>query len=516
MKPNKCFSRPLLCAFFPVLLIILLILSSCKKDDYISPNLSKTGADSTKKLFSGSLSSNATAVNAGGLLHQQWLNAPGNTISTIPYRNTPSLTENLTDFVIPVNQTSNVANIVKGYIVAPQTGDYTFWISGGNTAELWLSSDDSQVNVVLIASLLSSTNALEWSKFASQKSKNISLVAGRKYFITALQKQGAGDGHLAVKWQMPNGQAEAPISGKWLMPYTETAAKVAGTYINSTTIKLYGVHDITISGLAIQGGSVPAIELDNCYNIHITGNKLYNSSDVGIHLYHCNKISIDNNYFTNVSTGVYVQGTVGGGIAIYNNQFLNMLGPLPRGQFVQFNNVNGPNCLISGNVCENILGQSHPEDAISLYMSNGTAASPIAVRCNRIRGGGPSETGGGIILGDAGGSNQLVEGNMLVNPGQYGIGVAGGTNMQILNNKIYAKQNTFTNVGICVWNQYTSTSSCAMIAVSGNQINWTAAGGYLNSGWNNGNCGAVEGWDNNSWSANLSAAILPATLITNK
>lgn len=193
-----------------------------------------------------------------------------------------------------------------------------------------------------------------------------------------------------------------------------------------------------------------------------------------------------------------------------------MLGPLPRGQFVQFNNVNGPGCLIEGNLCENLSGKSNAEDAISLYMSNGTPQSPIIVRANMIRGGGPSKTGGGIALGDAGGSNQLAENNILVNPGQYGIGIAGGANIQILNNKIYAKKNTFTNVGISVWNQYTKTSGCNIIVVRGNEVDWTNARGEPNPAWDSGNCGPIEGWDNNKWKAKLNAAILPRTLIDKK
>ncbi len=285
------------------------------------------------------------------------------------------------------------------------------------------------------------------------------------------------------------------------------------SYRFSRPIVLVNVHNKTISGLDITGGNTPAITLKNCTNIKITGNKLSNSTDVGIHVYQCKNITIDNNYITNVSTGVYVQQNTGGGIVITNNRFLNMRGPLPRGQFVQFNNVNGPGCLIANNTCENIIGQSYAEDAISLYMSNGTAYSPITVKNNHIRGGGPSKTGGGIALGDAGGSHQLVENNILVNPGQYGIGVAGGTDMQVLNNKIYATRNTFTNVGITVWNQYTNISGCAKIVVRGNQVNWTNANGVLNPAWNNGNCGKVEGWDENTWNANISANILPQVLI---
>jgi len=309
--------------------------------------------------------------------------------------------------------------------------------------------------------------------------------------------------------------SEAISSKTSFMPNARGLKDASGRII-SEAVNLSGIHDLTISGRAIAGGAVPAITLNNCYNIRITGNKLFNSTDVGIHLFRCTNITIDHNYFTNVSTGVYVQQTSGGGIVVTHNQFLNMKGPMPRGQFVQFDHLNGPGCSISHNRGENIPGKSNPEDAINLYMSNGTAISPITVAGNWIRGGGPSKTGGGIVLGDAGGSYQVAENNVLINPGQYGIGIAAGTNLRILNNKIYAAKNSFTNVGITIWNQYTNTSSCALIVVRGNQVNWTNSNGVSNPAWNNGNCGTIEGWGENSWNARINPAILPAVMITSK
>lgn len=166
------------------------------------------------------------------------------------------------------------------------------------------------------------------------------------------------------------------------------------------------------------------------------------------------------------------------------------------------------------NKFENILGSSNPEDAINIFQSNGTSASPITIAYNWIRGGGPSKTGGGIALGDGGGSYQTASENILVNSGQYGIAIAAGTVMSILNNQIYAAQAPFTNVGTFAWNQYASTSGCSITTISGNVVNFTAAGGYQNSNWDGGNCGTIIGWSTNIWGANITAAILPATIIT--
>jgi hypothetical protein len=94
---------------------------------------------------------------------------------------------------------------------------------------------------------------------------------------------------------------------------------------------------------------------------------------------------------------------------------------------VQFNAVTGKSNRINCNVGENISGQSYPEDAINLYKSSGDPTDPIQVVGNKIKGGGPSNTDSGIAVGDSAGAYVLVKDNVLIDPGQVGIGIGGGT-----------------------------------------------------------------------------------------
>jgi hypothetical protein len=281
-------------------------------------------------------------------------------------------------------------------------------------------------------------------------------------------------------------------------------------YKVSGPIALNGAHDLTIKGDSINGGSVPCISLSNCYNIHISHCKLINSTTVGINLYNCVNVIVDSSFVGNVSTGVYAVGSKS--IQINYNQMRNMRGPFPKGAFVQFDNVNGGGNRITSNKFENIMGQSYPEDAISMYKSNGLPTDPIRIVGNWIRGGGPSKTGGGIMLGDNGGSYQTAQNNTLVNPGQYGMAVSGGTNMQVLNNTIYGASSSFSNVGLYYWNQSKLPSSA--ITMSGNKVNFTSGAWGVNNCFIGQGCATPTGWNTNTWSANIRAAILPATFIT--
>ncbi len=281
------------------------------------------------------------------------------------------------------------------------------------------------------------------------------------------------------------------------------------TYKASAPIVWEGVNDKTISSLEINNPGGHCIKLSNCSNITIRNCKLGPSKGEGVFLSNCTNITVTYCTMDSVESGVVAD--IGSGIKVTYNNVKNVLGPMPRGQMVQFGNVNGSGNCINYNNGENILGQSHPEDEISLYMCNGTAQDPIQVVGNWIRGGGPSGSGGGIMTGDMGGSYILVQDNILINPGQYGITIASGHHITIKNNKIYSKKLPFSNVGLSAYRQYPIDTYANTI--SDNEVNFTNKDGVLNNMWNAGNAGDVLGWDTNKYNQNLTESVLPSKII---
>lgn len=252
---------------------------------------------------------------------------------------------------------------------------------------------------------------------------------------------------------------------------------------------IYQDSNVVIENLQFANIDGIAIYIKYSKNVIIRNCFFNKATEEAINIERSPNIRIENCLFSNVNSGVYAMESQT--IAVVNNQFVNARkrADNSRGQFIQFNGVTGTGNIIENNQGENFVNESDPEDLVSLFKSSGTATNPISIRSNTFRGGGPSSSGGGIMTGDYGGGYIVVENNALVDPGQYGIAIAGGSNITIINNKIYGKQQPFTNNPLYVWGQI--GVACSNINVAGNRANWTDKNGYNNRGWNAGNCAST-------------------------
>ena len=261
----------------------------------------------------------------------------------------------------------------------------------------------------------------------------------------------------------------------------------------SGPLDIDGESNVVIENVHVSNPGGTCINITNSSNVTIRNSTIGPCGDEAVYLSDVDTANISDNYISDTGNGVLIHRS--DSIAVDGNAFVNA-----GRNFIQFDKVNGAGSSISRNRGQNGLGASNAEDFISLYQSNGTQGSPILIVGNHLRNGGPSDSGSGIMLGDGGGAHQIVEANVLVNPGQVGIGVASGSDVIIRGNLIYSDAQPWSNVGLYVWNQYGST--CDDIEVVGNQVNWTAAGGYDNSYWGGGGCSNLSVHDND-WNANI-------------
>lgn len=289
-------------------------------------------------------------------------------------------------------------------------------------------------------------------------------------------------------------------------------SRYAGTYTKSAPIVLANKSNIVIEGLELE-----YIDLRNCQNITIKNCKLGPTAKKAIYLYNSTNITVVDCSFDKVQTGLLA--STSSNIKFDHNDVKNIQGETGNEstQMVQFIYVNGTGNSVSYNVSENIPGQSSIEDHISMFGSNGTPESPIMISGNWIRGGGPSTTGGGINLGDSGGSYIIAENNILVNPGGYGIGISGGKNLTLRNNKIYSKKLPFSGVGMVIWDWWgwkgTNSYPLSNITAENNELNWTNKDGFINTSHIDESQGSIKGLNTNKHNSSLNESILPAVII---
>ena len=98
---------------------------------------------------------------------------------------------------------NNYGQRIYGLIVAPESGSYTFWISGDDHHELWLSTDASPSNRERIAYHHWKTLYQYWDG-AIGRSEQIELTAGEEYYFEILHKESWGEDFVSVAWQYGN------------------------------------------------------------------------------------------------------------------------------------------------------------------------------------------------------------------------------------------------------------------------------------------------------------------------
>jgi hypothetical protein len=191
------------------------------------------GTDPTKADTDGS---------AGLVRWELWRDIPGSYVFDLQraghFPTGPREVRFLDRLEIPVGNGEQYGSRVRGRLVAPVGGEYTFKIIADNSAELWLGEDESWQSKRLIAQANQppGTARLTWTRrspdgeilpLRDEQSARITLRAGQQYYLEILHKQDGGQDHCAVAWVLPGAEKPELIGGKHLIAWqpcpTDTA-----------------------------------------------------------------------------------------------------------------------------------------------------------------------------------------------------------------------------------------------------------------------------------------------------
>lgn len=145
--------------------------------------------------------------NAGYLEFDVWTGLPGSDIRdlvlTADFADTPDLRTWLGADV--KDWGANYGGRLRGTITAPVTAEYTFWISGDDQVELWLSSTSDRFSKEKIAWRRTASGYQGWgTRSGTQQSASVTLQAGQSYYIEALVKNESGSDHMSIGWSYIN------------------------------------------------------------------------------------------------------------------------------------------------------------------------------------------------------------------------------------------------------------------------------------------------------------------------
>lgn len=164
-------------------------------------------------------------LGGGSVLYERWAGIVGNSVANLTgaerFPDSPDHETTLKAFEAPVGDGDSYGARMRGYLIPPKTGSYTFWIASDNGSQLWLGDGPDPASRQKIASVSNYTSYRQWNdpEEENQQSGSVTLVAGKPYYIEALHKEGVGGDHLSVAWSGPGISERQVIGAQHLATY---------------------------------------------------------------------------------------------------------------------------------------------------------------------------------------------------------------------------------------------------------------------------------------------------------
>jgi len=142
------------------------------------------------------------------LFVERWFGISGSSITDLTshpdYPESPSELDYITSFQGPNGYADNYGTRVRGFIIPPESGTYTFNVTGDDNTILYLSSDINEFNSQEIASVSGWSGVTEHNKYPEQTSTEFELLANVWYYVELIVKEGTGGDHFQVYWRTPS------------------------------------------------------------------------------------------------------------------------------------------------------------------------------------------------------------------------------------------------------------------------------------------------------------------------
>ncbi|HYE32610.1 MAG TPA: PA14 domain-containing protein [Methylomirabilota bacterium] len=174
----------------------------------------------------------------------------------------------------------NYGNELSGWLYPPESGNYIFYLSADDRAELYLSNDADPANAKLIAVEPTWNNPRDWVGVDRRnpdalenrsdtfpetewpQGNQITLQAGQRYYFRVLHQEGGGGDNVGLNWRLPSATTDPangtpPIGGQFIsiLSNPDGSSVTIGTQPTSRTIVENTQTTLSVAATGTTGGS---------------------------------------------------------------------------------------------------------------------------------------------------------------------------------------------------------------------------------------------------------------------
>jgi len=235
------------------------------------------------------------AAGPGKIIREWWFDISGSNVSNLTgnerYPDSPDGSEFVSYFQAPEDWAEQFGSRLRGWLFAPDTGNYTFLIEAENEGQIRLSPDEDPANAVMIASTA-----------GEAESQPQSLVAGERYYIEALMKGSTMGDSIMVSWSGPGVGAMMVISAEYVgaTPYLAEKAFSSSPADGASDIRqtaiLSWLPGVYVASHELYFGT----DKDAVKNADSGSPEYKGTSDLGSESYDPGKLEWDSTYYWRV------------------------------------------------------------------------------------------------------------------------------------------------------------------------------------------------------------------------
>ena len=163
----------------------------------------------------------ALAEGTGAFIQEIWLDIEGVSLDAFKqspdFPNRPHLTRTTSELSGPKNWGDHYGVRTRGRITPPETGQYIFWVMGNEQTGFFLSADESETHIELLAYTPSATEENDWAEFPEQQSAPVLLQKGSQYYFELHMVEHYGSDYHALAWSYEGGPIQV-ITGEYGIP----------------------------------------------------------------------------------------------------------------------------------------------------------------------------------------------------------------------------------------------------------------------------------------------------------